>query len=101
LPRRPDQVEVHRGDKPTRPYTEMTAIEITCPAKSQVNAVVGAGGVAQGTVELTGTCTYDWALRTARTRAGDWGADGIFGIETTVAADGNLVRLLAIPYRYK
>jgi hypothetical protein len=93
-------VEVHRRDKPTRPFTEMEAIEIACPVEAKAKRGPGTW-TPTVVVELEGGCSYERALSKARERAADRGADGIYGIETTVAENGSLVHMLAIPYRYK
>lgn len=82
--------------KPERACEDLGTVQVSCPTIA--NTQQGAYG---GTTELLGGCSYANALVMAQEKAGDAGADAIYNVQTTSAANGKIVSLLAVVCRYK
>ncbi len=87
-----DSVVVFRSTQPDRPYEDLGTVHVTCP--TEMAKAFGGG------VEVIGGCSYEYALYLAQRRVGAAGADGLFGVDTSTAGNGNVVALVANAFRF-
>jgi len=91
-PTAPSSIVVLRTDRPNRPYADLGTVSVTCPTVA---------GVSFGVIEQEGGCTYDEAVTRASVKIAEMGADGIYGVTTSAAANGAIVSLVATAFKYQ
>jgi Short C-terminal domain len=84
-------VQVFRTTLPDRPFQELGSVEVSCPTQAR------GGGFA---VVVDGGCTFDQALQMATAKAAESGADAIVRIDSSAAANGNIVSMQAVAVRF-
>jgi hypothetical protein len=83
---------VFRSTQPDRPHEDLGAVRVSCPSAMERSF----GGGAQA----IGGCTYEYAVYLAKQKVANSGADGLFGVETSNASNGNVVSLTATAFRF-
>jgi hypothetical protein len=86
-------VEVFQGPPPPRPYQDVGTIEVVCPADAYAS---GHGGL-----DVEGSCTMEHALRLAREKLAEVGADGMYAVATNSMGGGRLTGLTGTAFRYE
>ncbi len=84
---------VHRSTLPEKPYRELGTVTVSCP--TQTSARFG------GSFEVEGGCPYDQALALASEEATQAGAHGLFNVQTSAAANGMIVSMVATAFRFE
>jgi hypothetical protein len=86
------KLKVFRAGNPDRPFVELGNVEVSCPTAFS--------GGPYGSGSLEGGCTFDEAVGMASTKAAASGADAIYGMRTSAAANGSIVSLIAVAVRF-
>ncbi|MFO0574659.1 MAG: SHOCT domain-containing protein [Polyangia bacterium] len=86
-------VEIFQGPPPPRPYQDVGTIEVVCPADAYAS---GHGGL-----DVEGSCTMEHALRLAREKLAEVGADGMYAVGTNSMGGGRLTGLTGTAFRYE
>lgn len=86
-------VEIFQGPPPPRPYQDVGTIEVVCPADAYAS---GHGGL-----DIEGSCTMEHALRLAREKLAEVGADGMYAVGTNSMGGGRLTGLTGTAFRYE
>ncbi|HLK93280.1 MAG TPA: SHOCT domain-containing protein [Polyangia bacterium] len=85
-PKPVQEMEVLRASSPEGRFQDLGTVTVTCPSQAEH---------AFGAMQMTGGCSYEWAVWQASNRAAANGADGIRAIETTMSSSGRVITLIA------
>jgi hypothetical protein len=88
----PRDVKIYRATAPNQPFEEMGTIVVACPTDARQRPF--------GQVSIEGGCDFQSALEMAIEKAAQAGADAIFHIQTTAAANGDIVSMTAVTARF-
>ena len=88
-----EDVAVYRVGRPDRPCADLGFLAVRCPTMSETDAM-------HMSTEVVGGCSYAQALYAAGRRAASVGGQALYGVETSVAGNGNVVSLTATTCRY-
>lgn len=96
IPQKPTDVnaiEVFQGPPPPRPWDDVGTVEVTCPADAYASG--------HGSLDIEGSCTMESAIKLAREKLAEVGADGMYAISTNSMGGGRLLGLSATAFRYQ
>jgi hypothetical protein len=96
VPQKPTDVnaiEVFQGPPPPRPWVDVGTVEVTCPADAYASG--------HGSLDIEGSCTLEAAIKLAREKLAEVGADGMYAISTNSMGGGRLIGLSATAFRYE
>lgn len=86
-------IEVFQGPPPPRPWDDVGTVEVTCPADAYASG--------HGSLDIEGSCSMESAIKLAREKLAEVGADGMYAISTNSMGGGRLLGLSATAFRYQ
>lgn len=86
-------VEILQGPPPPRPWVDVGTIEVTCPTDAYASG--------HGSLDVEGSCSMEQALRLAREKLAEVGADGMYAMTSNTMGGGRLTGLTGTAFRYE